>query len=264
MPSPRVSRQDLVDQLRRALEAEPAALAAYVGGSEASGRLDARSDIDLVVVAERADVERVFATVARALEALSPIAERYRTPEPTWHGMSQEFLQVADADPDHVIDLVVAPRDLPVEKRLTERERHGEPVVWFDRVGEARATTLDRAAQLALMEKRLADLRARFVVFQPVVSRAAGRGFPAEALACYVRFTVTPLVDLLRLRHAPVFFDFGLRYLDRDLPDEPRAFVESRMLPRDLGELERFREELVARFARELDELDRGAWRPAL
>ena len=27
-----------------------------------------------------------------------------------------------------------------------------------------------------------------------------------------------PLVELLRMRHCPVRWDFGMRYLDRDLP----------------------------------------------
>ena len=34
----------------------------------------------------------------------------------------------------------------------------------------------------------------------------------------YWMATIKPLVELLRMRHSPVRWDFGMRYLDRDLP----------------------------------------------
>jgi len=37
--------------------------------------------------------------------------------------------------------------------------------------------------------------------------------------------TLAPLIELMRIRHCPDRFDFGPRYLDRDLPAELRLTV---------------------------------------
>jgi hypothetical protein len=41
----------------------------------------------------------------------------------------------------------------------------------------------------------------------------------------------TPLVEVLRMKHCPDRYDFGLRYLDRDVPPEVRREIESLVLP---------------------------------
>ena len=44
------------------------------------------------------------------------------------------------------------------------------------------------------------------------------RGQDAEALASYWGYTVKPLMELLRMRYCPMPWDFGIRYINRDLP----------------------------------------------
>lgn len=40
-----------------------------------------------------------------------------------------------------------------------------------------------------------------------------------EALAAFWRYTLKPLVELLRIKYCPHRWDFGMRYLEKDLPD---------------------------------------------
>jgi predicted nucleotidyltransferase len=84
-----IPRSQIILALHEALEAMPEALAAYLGGSDASGRTDTWSDVDVVVVVEPGAVEAAFDAVHAALEGLSPIAHRWRLADPTWHGNSQ-------------------------------------------------------------------------------------------------------------------------------------------------------------------------------
>ena len=53
------------------------------------------------------------------------------------------------------------------------------------------------------------------------------RGDLAEATWFHMRFTIEPLVRLLRIRHCPARHDFGLRYLRTDLPadDADRVYA---------------------------------------
>ena len=47
-----------------------------------------------------------------------------------------------------------------------------------------------------------------------------------------------PLVELLRMRYCPVRWDFGMRYLDRDLPPGVYDQVRALVFIRDLDDLE--------------------------
>ncbi len=240
--------------MHAALERAPEVLAAFLGGSDGTGRTDGLSDVDLVVVVEEGAVETAFAILHGALEELSPITHRWRLAEPTWHGNSQEFLALRDADPAHFIDVVV--QEPSGGERFLEVERHGTPLVLFDRAGILDPVPLDRAALQARMDARLAILRERFPLFQTLVTRAVRRGFVAEAAVAYQDHTYRPLIELLRIRHCPDRFDYGARYLDRDLPPALRAEVEALALPRSLDEVEAFRSRAQALFDATLAELD--------
>jgi predicted nucleotidyltransferase len=248
-----VSRHEIIGTLEAALDTRPFVLAAWLGGSDATGRTDEWSDIDLQVLVEDDRVEDGFRVVREALEALSPIAHRHRLPKESDED-EQEFLSLRDADEAHFVDLVVLPESAP--ERFLEEERHGTPLVLFDRTGEIGPAPLDRARHAKRVAERLAIQREKFPLFQTLVLRAVRRRQPACAAGTYVMMTLRPLVDLLRIRHCPDRFDFGLRYLDRDLPDDVREEVEAIALPGSLDEVEAFQVRARALFEETLRDLD--------
>ena len=222
--------------LRAALEPLPGALALWEGGSAAFGRADAWSDLDLYVLAEDGDVEEVMAAVNRALAGLGPIAARRRLPEPTWHGHSQVFCRLENAPEHLVVDLVVLRRSVP--DRFLEKERHGDPVIYFDRTGEIGPQALDRAAFAAGAERRLEALRQEFALFQGFVRAEVARADPMAALAAlaaYRNYTLRPLLEVVRMRHCPERYDYGPKYSRHDLPPEVVARLERLFYVPDIG-----------------------------
>jgi hypothetical protein len=193
-----------------------------------------------------------------AVERRSPIAHCYRLPEPTWHGHAQELFALRDADPCHFVDLVVMRRS--DGNRMLEPERHGTAMVLFDRDGDVRPSPFDRAAHEAKMAKRLPELREMFFLFQNLTTKAVRRRDVPDAVQRYQASTVRPLVELLRMRHCPDRYDFGVRYLDRDLPEELGAEIHRLSLPRSLAELEQFRARAETLFDEQIRALDRGEW----
>jgi hypothetical protein len=97
---------------------------------------------------------------------------------------------------------------------------------------------LDEGALAIKRARRYRELQAWFVVSQNFVRKAVLRGQRVEAMASFWAYTLKPLAELLRMRHCPVRWDFGMRYLDRDLP--PTVYNEFRDLVfvRDLEDLE--------------------------
>jgi predicted nucleotidyltransferase len=251
-----IDRTILVDALRVALDEARFARAAWLGGSDATGRTDRLSDIDLAVVVDDDAVEQTFELVETTLAAISPIELRLRLPQPTWHGHDQAFYRLRDAAATLMIDLSVM--RLSREDRFLEPERHGVPIVLFDRDRLVVPAPLDRVALAGRMRARLEDLRLRFPMFQNLVAKAVERGSIVEAAGVYQSVTLRPLVDLLRIRWAPERFDFGIRYLQYDLPARHYHQLEWMAVPVDGAEiLERqaFAEKLFARTIAEIDRI---------
>jgi hypothetical protein len=205
-------------------------LAGWEGGSAAFDSIDAYSDLDLeYLVADDASLDDLYASAERALNSVSaimashsPLLGRYYRLENT-----NEFL---------VVDLVFLRVGDP-DRRL-ETERHGTKQVLFDKGGWLRPTPLDARKLASDHARRLAELKTWFPMSQLFVRKAVLRGQHVEAVHAYWACTLRPLADLLRIRYAPARWDFGMRYLDRDLPPDVYSRVRDLALVTDLGDLD--------------------------
>lgn len=242
-----VGREKIISALRAALEPLPPVLAMWEGGSAAFGRADAWSDLDLYVLAEDEAVEAVLEAVEQALAGLGPVAARWRLPEPTWHGHAQVFYRPAAAPEHLVVDLVVLRRSVP--ERFLDEERHGLPVVYFDRTGEIVPRPLDRAAFAAEAVQRLDVLRRQFALFQGFVRAEVARGDAMAALQAYRAYTLRPLLDAVRMQYCPERYDYGPKYSRRDLPPEVTARLERLFYVPDLPGIPERQAEAEAWFA---------------
>jgi hypothetical protein len=222
------------DAICGALEARPEVLAGWEAGSAAFGALDAYSDIDInFVLAEGAPVEPVFAAAARAIETVAPIAARHVT-SPIFD-FKQTFYKLAGAGEFFLVDLCLFHTSTP--DAFLEVERHGQRIALFDKVDWLRPRPLDKEALAVRQDKRLAELRSWFPMSQGIVRKTILRGRHVEALAFYMSLTLRPLVELLRMRNSPARWDFGLRYLDKDLPPADYERVRDLAFVRDLDDL---------------------------
>ncbi|MBN2112660.1 MAG: nucleotidyltransferase domain-containing protein [Acidimicrobiia bacterium] len=250
-----VGRAEIISALRAALEPLPQVLAMWEGGSAAFGRADAWSDIDLYVLAEDESVEAALEAADQALARLGPVAARWRLPEPTWHGHAQVFCRPAAAPEHLVVDLVVLRRSVP--ERFLDEERHGVPVVYFDRTEEIVPRPLDRAAFAGEAAQRLEVLRPQFALFQGFVRAEVARGDAMAALQAYRAYTLRPLLDAVRMRHCPERYDYGPKYSRRDLPPEVTARLERLFYVPDLTGIPERQAEAEAWFAESVAALER-------
>lgn len=249
-----LTRETIIPALHNTLEALPCVRAAFLAGSEAFGRQDRYSDIDFNCIALPSDAAKIFSALEAALEKLSPIALKLEMPaNPSWPGMSQRFYRLRDTDEFLMIDFCQLSRELA--PTFLEPIRHGTPVVLFDREHLLKPVPLNRAEHGALVAKRLAWLRASFPMFQNLVRKAVLRGDEVEATAMWMGQTLRPLVDLLRIRHNPERFDYGLRYTGYDLPADARRELEALLWPRDGADLLKKLDMAKALFDRTLAEL---------
>jgi hypothetical protein len=223
-------RNRISNAVTQALRPLPAVFAGGEGGSAAFGAVDAYSDIDLeYIVADDASFDDLYAVAERAIEAVSPITASH-TP------LKGRYYKLKDGGDFLLIDLIfhrAGDPDLDLDI-----ERHGEKVPLFDKGNWLRRKPLDERALAARRDRRYRELQMWFPMSQVFVRKAILRGQHVEAVGAFWAYTLRPLADLLRMRYCPARWDFGVRYLDRDLPPAVYDQVRDLALVTDLADLE--------------------------
>lgn len=222
-----MDRDAIIQALQAHVVADDRVRVAWLGGSDATGRTDALSDLDPVLAARVGDIEGVIESIEGWLRGTVGIGERYRFPEPTPHGHPQALYLGERIPDDLAIDLMVMDVATPEAERLIEVERHGNAMVLVDHEGWFDETVrLDRVTHAERIRRHLDTMAALHPHLMPLVRKPLARGHRLDALTRYHARLVRPLCDLMRIEHDPDRFDFGFRYLDRDLPDDERALLE--------------------------------------
>jgi len=172
-------------------------------------------DVDIQFIVEDAHVEDAFAVIHARWRCCRP-SSCATASRATWHGHSQEVMQLRDAGPLAVVDLSsCAWAAMPTA--CSRRSATASP--WCSSTRTACWWRLPWTRKhMAKVKARLETLRVIFPLFQGFVTKASLRGFGVETMLTYYQFTIRFLVELLRIRYCPDRFDYGLRYLDRDLP----------------------------------------------
>jgi len=228
-------RESVCRAVCNALESHPSVLAGWEGGSVAFGAMDQYSDLDLNVLVSNVSATTALHSIAEvALETLSPITLVH--PEPPGR-----YYKLRDGGDYFLVDLCFFPVEAAIQR--LDSERHGRIRKLFDKGDWLVVDHADALPWEASRIDRLRELEAWYSTSQAFVWKALHRGLPAEALAAYWGYTLKPLVELLRMKHCPSRWDFGMRYLDRDLPGEVYNRLLDAMYVRDADLLaERLRE----------------------
>jgi hypothetical protein len=207
----------------------PHVLAGWEGGSAAFSASDDYSDIDLnYLVDDAISFDVLYAAAEEALSLISPIILNHAAPP-------GRYFQLQNAGAFLLVDLCffrLGSRDHCLDVR-----RHGHPVKLFDKGEWLRERPLSDTAITAAIANRREELHRWFPASQAFVHKAMLRGHDVEAIAAFWAYTLKPLVELLRMRYCPARWDFGLRYLDRDLPPDIYQHVRELMFVRDVADL---------------------------
>ena len=224
-------RDRISKAVTEALRPLSAVYAGWEGGSAAFGAVDAYSDIDLeYLVADDASFDVLYASAERGIETVSHITASH-TP------LTGRYYKLKDGGDFLLVDLVFL--RVGDSDHHFDTERHGDKVPLFDKGHWLRPRALSDGALATQRDQRYRELQTWFPMSQIFVRKAILRGQHIEAVNAFWACTLKPLAELLRMRYCPVRWDFGVRYLDRDLPPAVYEQVCDLALVTDLGDLER-------------------------
>lgn len=228
-PAAPLTRARIRDAVRAALEPLDEVEALIECGSAAFGREDELSDLDLGVVVRDGAVEACFEVLEAALEKLAPIEHVFRPPPGTWADLTQRFYRLEGAGPYRIVDVCVFEASVP--DKVDHPEVHGRARVLFDKAGHQVFQPLDLVAERARLAARVEEIADRFEMLGMLVAKELRRGKALEAMGFYQGQVLRPLVELLRIRHAPRRSGFHTRLIHFDLPDAVLARLEPFFFP---------------------------------
>lgn len=214
--------QVILDEIQEA----PDILAAWEAGSVATGTKDQFSDIDLCVLANSPQKE-VLDRIEASLRPLK-IRHTWQPAKSFWgEGLMQRVVVLKDSPKYFSVDIGVFDHSHPqLLKDFLEIERHGRPIVYFDKANFIQSGHTDSAELFRRQQARAEELNQGFPIFKSLVLKEIERGKAIDAIAFYQNGLVRPLVELLGMIYRPYKFDFGLRYIHSSFPTEEQKLIE--------------------------------------
>jgi hypothetical protein len=233
-------RRRLAQDLSKELRSCSSILAAWAGGSSANATSDRFSDIDLNIL--HADNESaVFQIVEATLRNISEITHIYNEPKSLWPDLTQKVYFLKDAPLHFFIDVAAFPESKPaILDEFMQTERHGSPVVLFDKGGRIRSFPVDEQALLQKQRRRLNEIAEAFPVYRKTVLKELDRGNAIDAFAFYYSGMLRPLIEVMGLIYRPYHFDFGFRHLKRSLPSDIYRRIEPLFFVANLNLLQEY------------------------
>lgn len=222
-------RKKVLKTMIDALQPRPDILAVWEGGSAATGTKDQYSDIDLCVLANSAQ-RPILDHIQKSLEVLN-IEHTWQTQKSFFgEGLMQRVIILKDSPKFFLIDVGVFDQNHPqLLKEFLEVERHGEQIIYFDKIGVIKQGHTDAAEVFKKHKLRVDELNDGFVVYKSLVLKEIARGKAIDAIAFYQSGLVRPLVEIMGMIYRPFKSDFGLRYLHKDFPEESQDLIKQLM-----------------------------------
>ncbi len=231
------NRVSVSQDLKEFLIKQKDVLAAWEGGSAATGFLDTYSDLDLSIVCQDDVIETIIKAIEEFLNHHYGILRRYRIPEPAWHGQSQIFVQIKESEPLFYLDIAFIKKSNP--NKLMESDRHGKAVIWFEKEPLYNPQITSKEVALARCKNFYKIATDTDFITLIEIKKNIQRHLFLEAFPSFYGFVVRNLGLLLNLKYRPAKVDFGLRYAYRDYAKVDRDLIEQCMQVASLDQLEK-------------------------
>jgi predicted nucleotidyltransferase len=210
-------RNKIKEEMRKIYDSDQRIISVWEGGSAATGFLDEYSDLDLAIICEDDDIESVFEKTEKYLKETYGIIQKFRMPEPNWHGHSQCFYIIDNCPKYFYVDLLIEKES--ATNRFTESDRHGNAVIWFDKKSLIDSTPTPKEKVIKKGKQSYKLVNDSFILSIFEVKKQIARGKIVDAYVNYYAL-INRLSSLLNLKYRPEKVDFGLRYTHRDFPIE--------------------------------------------
>lgn len=219
-----ITRNTIINSLKNRFYDEDYVYAFWTEGADAIGRVDEFSDLDIWFDVEDRYVDQVIQQIKSTLVKLAPIdfvfEKKHGHPQ-----IRQLFLHLEGTFEFLIIDLCVQSHSRKIEFIIENKDE--EVNVIFDKKNVIKYKSLDIAEFEHGLKERIEELNKIFSFFSIWVTKEINRKNYLEALNYYHQYILKPLVELCRIRYEPTKYDFYLKHIKWDLPENVVLLLEN-------------------------------------
>ncbi len=221
----------IIDELKEILEQDATIHAMWIAGSVAEGYADDLSDVDLWIDIDDGKDKEVYGLIEKFLHSKGSLDVNFS--EDMSPPYSHRVYHLAHMDPYHFIEVTLHYHSHKYE--FIEGVRMIK--VLFDKDNTVKFKPLDKASHDKMLEDRKKFLIEKIKIGKLSVEKEITRGQFMDALHNYQFWLVEPIIELARIKHAPLKVSYGLKHGSRDLPKDTVAEIESLYLISSLEDL---------------------------
>ncbi len=211
----------IVDELKDLLEQDSAVHAMWIAGSVAEGNNDELSDVDLWIDIDDDQDRQVLDKIEKFLSAKDTIDVNFS------EGLTPPFTHVvyhlAQMKPLHFIEINLHSHS----HKFGLFDSLRKIKVLFDKDNTTKFEPFDEASYNKILKERKQFLLEKIEFGELSVRKEIQRKQFMEALHNYQFWLVEPVIELIRIKHAPLKITYGLKHGSRDLPKDAVAAIES-------------------------------------
>ena len=230
-------KKRVLTSLIEAAEKSPEILAAWEGGSAATATRDRYSDIDLCLLG-KVPLRPILEQMEMALAPFG-VSHTWQAGKSFWgDGLMQRVIVLQDSPKYFFVDVGVFDQAYPqLLKDFLEIERHGQPIVHFDKCNAIHTGHTDPVALFQRQHLRVAELAQGFPIYRTLVLKEAERGQAIDAISFYQNGILRPLIEVMGMIYRPFKYDFGMRYVHKSFPLEQQKLIQELSYPPDVSAL---------------------------
>ncbi len=218
-----ITRNDIVARLKAAFEPNPQVYAFWLEGSDSLGSVDKYSDLDIWFDVEDGYEAKIMKEVQKVLTSLAPLdlVYHYNHTDPK---IIQKHLHIKGTPEFLLLDICIQShsRKFGFIKEMT----HELPFPIFDKAKVTKLYPLNQKASNKEIAARVEHL-ALEIAQNARVKQYILRGQFLESWVYYNKWILTPLVELLRIKYAPLTRDMGLVHISNYLPKKELKQLEN-------------------------------------
>ena len=221
----------IVDELKEVMEQEESVHAMWIAGSVAEGYSDELSDVDLWLDIDDGQDKAIFDTIETFLRSKGELDINFG--EGATPPYSHNVYHLAHMSPDHFIEITLHSHSNEIGLFDSLRKIK----VLFDKDDSTKFKPFDKVSYDTMLQERKQFLIEKIAFGEQSVRKEIARQQFMDGLHNYQFWLVEPIIELARIKYAPLKVTYGLKHGSRDLPVDTVEEIESLYIIASLEDL---------------------------
>ncbi|MDR7856593.1 hypothetical protein [Tissierella sp.] len=197
----------------------------WLEGADGLNAVDKYSDIDIWLDVEDGYEDKIFQIAEEEFSKLGKLDFKFNV-DHSHPKIHQNYYHIEGSSEYLIIDFCIQSHSRDKDEvRFVEGDILEFPKVIFDKSGVITIIKDYEQVDINLMQKALDEIRSKYKQHSRVLKYVERKNY-LEAFIYYLKYVADPLVELVRLKYTPKYFDLHLIHISNHIPEKDRKLLE--------------------------------------